>query len=181
MLFPPVPRSGRWTLRGIGRLAGPVLEVRDGRLALRPHDDPEVSHTGDMELLLARQIVESGTPAGAALRLRPRYRARKGVGRGRGLTGDAAEAVVEAPQIAGALRARASGHALTHHQDAGAPHDPADGDLQEEVAWLIRVAVPSGLPIVPAALARCDRPPEAGAPRPARTRKPARIRKPTRG
>ena len=157
VLFPPVPRSTRWTVRDLRLLAGrQVIEVRDGRLALRPREDPELSHTAqDMDLLLTRQIIEIRD---GQLALRPNYdpaiaRAARELARARGLTGDGAEAAVEAAQIAGALRAKAAGHVLPGHPDA-VLHDPADGDLQEEVAWLVRVADAfRSSPVVPAALA----------------------------
>ena len=144
VLFPPTPRDTRWNVRNLRRMAGrQVIEIRDGRLALRPHDDPEVDHTvQDMDLLLSRQIIEIRD---GQLSLRPYYdpdvahRARARA-LADGLTGDSAEAAVEAAQISGALRAMAAGASLPGRSDANALHDPADGDLEEETAWLIRVA-----------------------------------------
>ena len=162
VLFPPTPRTpqARRSPLSPGRLAGRrVIEVRDGRLALRRHDDPQVEHTAqDMELLLSRQIVEIRD---GQLALRPHYdpavaRAARQLARERGLTGDGVEAVVEAAQIAGALRDRAAGHAPPR-QPGSVLHDPADGDLREEVAWLIRVAEAyRSSPVVPTALALAD-------------------------
>ena len=168
VLFPPVPRTARWRVADLRLLAGrQVIEVREGRLALRPHDDPEVGHTTqDMELLLTRQVVEIRD---GQLALRPNYdpavaRAARELAEARGLTGDRAEAVVAAAQIAGALRAKAAGQVLPGRQGA-VLHDPADGDLQQEVAWLVRVADAfRRSPVVPAALARSGR---AAAPEPA--------------
>ncbi|WP_035803447.1 MAB_1171c family putative transporter [Kitasatospora mediocidica] len=157
VLFPPVARAARWSPRDLRRLAGrQVVEVRNGGLALRSHHDPEVQHTArDLELLLNRQIFEIRD---AQLALRPYYtaatqRSVRELARARRLTGDAAEAVVEAAQLAVALRARAEGRALPADQHSSL-HDAADGDLGEELAWLVRVAdAYRGSPVVRAALA----------------------------
>ncbi|MCX4751555.1 hypothetical protein OG455_39670 [Kitasatospora sp. NBC_01287] len=161
VLFPPTPRTARRGAGELRRLVGrQVIEIRDGRLALRPHDDPELGHTArDMELLVSRQTVEIRD---GQLALRPHYEpalasAARELARSKGLTGDRAEAVVEAARIAGALRARAAGEAPPE-SPGPAPHDPADGDPQAEVVWLIQVAdAYRGSPLVRAALA-ADRP-----------------------
>ncbi|MER6916118.1 MAB_1171c family putative transporter [Streptomyces sp. NPDC000594] len=139
----PPPRSAPGYPRDPRRLLGRwVIEVRDGRLVPRPHDDPEVHHTSsELKLLVSRQITEIRD---GQLLLLSYYRkpiaeqARARARRDR-LTADRASAVVEASQIAAALRDLAAGRPLPESTPE-TPHDPADGDIEEEQAWLMRVA-----------------------------------------
>ncbi|MFE5864315.1 MAB_1171c family putative transporter [Streptomyces virginiae] len=143
VLLAPAPRQTRWSIRTLPRLLRrQVIEVRDGRLALRPHDDAEVEHTArDLRLLRHRQVVEIRD---GQLSLRPHYdgevaETARVLGEARGLTGDDLEAVVEAAQIAAALHARAAGADQDISQPL-LPHDPAGGDILREADWLTRVA-----------------------------------------
>ncbi|MFK0017007.1 MAB_1171c family putative transporter [Streptomyces sp. NPDC091027] len=143
VLLPSTPRQARWSLRSLPRLLRrPVIEVRDGRLALRPHTDPEVEHTTrDLGLLRHRQVVEIRD---GQLALRRHYdsgvaAATRALGADRGLTGDSLEALVEAAQIAAALRARAGGTGPRTPQ-LPLPHDPAADDVAREADWLAAVA-----------------------------------------
>ncbi|MFE9773534.1 MAB_1171c family putative transporter [Streptomyces sp. NPDC005931] len=140
---PPPPRTTHWNARNIHRLFGRmVIEVRDGSLALRPHDDPEALHTAsDLKMLLIRQITEIRD---GQLLLLPYYEQRIAVeARARAqaadLEEDDLEAVVEAAQIAAALNAVAAGAPLPE-SPAGTPQDPADGNIQKEQAWVTRIA-----------------------------------------
>ncbi|MFD6465381.1 MAB_1171c family putative transporter [Streptomyces goshikiensis] len=143
VLLPATSRQTRWSIRTLPRLVGrQVIEVRDGRLALRPHYDTEVEHTTrDMQFLRHRQVVEIRD---GQLALRQHYdssvaESARALGRAQGLTGDDLEAVVEAAQIAAALRARAAG-ASQRIPRRLLTHDPAAGDIILEADWLTRVA-----------------------------------------
>ncbi|MGP3949921.1 MAB_1171c family putative transporter [Streptomyces sp. 7N604] len=127
VLYPPASRLARWAARDVTFLLGrQIIEIRDGQLALRPYYHPDVADT-------ARQLGEA-----------------------RNLTGDRLKAVVEAAQIAAALKARASGTG-TPGRETVTPHDPAEGDLREEGAWLALVADAfHRSPIVRAALSQPD-------------------------
>ncbi|MFJ5952581.1 MAB_1171c family putative transporter [Streptomyces noursei] len=166
VLFPPTPRQTRWTARNVHLLLRrQVIEIRDGRLALRPQDDPEVEHTAqNLKLLLNRQIIEIRD---GQLALRRHYdlkvaNAARSLAEAQGIQGDDLEAVIEASQIAVALKARTDGHTPAEQQPA-LTHDPADGDRGEEGAWLTRVAdAYLSSPVVHAVLAttRTDKDPE---------------------
>ncbi|MER6316466.1 MAB_1171c family putative transporter [Streptomyces sp. NPDC001581] len=143
VLLPSRPRQTRWSLRALPQLLGrQVIEVRDGRLALRPQTDAEVEHTTrDLPLLHHRQVVEIRD---GQLALRQHYDSRvataaRALGADKSLTGDGLEAVVEAAQIAAALKARARGTDQRIPQPL-LPHDPAAGDIAREADWLTKVA-----------------------------------------
>lgn len=143
LIKPPPPRTKHWNTRNFPQLFQRlVIEVRDGRLALRPHDDPEVVHTAsDLKMLVFRQITEIRD---LQLRLLPYYeeqvaadaRVRAKTAR---LKGNKLEAVVEAVQIAAALQALAAGRQMPE-SPSGTPQDPADGNIEKEHAWVTRVA-----------------------------------------
>ncbi|MEU7156087.1 MAB_1171c family putative transporter [Streptomyces chrestomyceticus] len=138
----PSPRMEHWGARNLYRIFGRlIIEVRDGRFALRRYSDPEVQHTGtDLKFLVSRQVTEIRD---GQLLLLPYYQPQVATeartrAQAAGLDTDDEEAVVEAAQIAAALQARLSGH--TPPQTAAeTPHDPADGNIEEEQAWLTRV------------------------------------------
>ncbi|MEW2493880.1 MAB_1171c family putative transporter [Streptomyces nodosus] len=143
LIEPPVARKEHWGARNLHRLFGRlVIEVRDGRMALRSHRDPEVQHTGrDLKFLVSRQVTEIRD---GQLLLLPYYQPQiaseaRTRAKAAGLSVTDEEAVVEAAQIAAALQALVSGRTLPEAA-VEAPHDPADGDIEEEQAWLTRVA-----------------------------------------
>ncbi|MEY9840572.1 MAB_1171c family putative transporter [Streptacidiphilus sp. EB103A] len=144
VFYTSTPRTSHWSLRTIHRLVGPlVIEVRDGALALRRKDDPEVEHTIEgIELLLARQFAELRD---AEMQMTP-YRTpeleqdlRERVA-AHGLDGDAAEVVMTAAQIASALLAHAQDgeHPFTEEEDA--PSDGDDGTYKADLVRLAKVA-----------------------------------------
>ena len=99
-----------------------VAEVRDGRLALRAYIDQRVT------ALAGEQARRAG------------------------LTGDDRQAVVEAAQLAAAVRGHAAGLPAPR-PDPTPPHDP--GGYAREVAWLVRVAEAyARSPVVAAVAAR---------------------------
>ncbi|WP_037603322.1 MAB_1171c family putative transporter [Streptacidiphilus rugosus] len=161
VLFNSPPRTTRWTAGRLWRLAGPqVVEVRDGRVALRPKNDPEVQYTlDDIALLLARQITEIRD---AQWQLRQLFTAQtaavaRSLAEDQGLTGEDADAVAEAAQLAIALRARAAGVQVPG-EDGSPLIDPGGeggaGD-DDEAAWLMKVAdAYRTSPIIPIALSR---------------------------
>ncbi|MET9778424.1 MAB_1171c family putative transporter [Streptomyces sp. NPDC006367] len=143
LIKPPAPRTRHWSLRNLHCLFGRlVIEVRDGCLALRRHDDPEVAHTSsDLKLLVSRQITEIRD---GQLLLLPYYQSQvaaeaRARAQAAGLKTDDELAVVEAAQIAAALQAFTSGRPRPA-QAPETPMDPADGDIEAEQAWLMRVA-----------------------------------------
>ncbi|MFD7551491.1 MAB_1171c family putative transporter [Streptomyces sp. NPDC059816] len=143
LIKPPAPRTTHWSLRRLPHLFGRlVIEVRDGRLALRPHADPEVEHTShDLKLLVSRQITEIRD---GQLLLLPYYQPQvaaeaRAQAQAAGLSTEDEQAVVEAAQIAASLHDLASGR-TTPEVASESPHDPADGDIEAEQAWLMRVA-----------------------------------------
>jgi hypothetical protein len=85
-----------------------VFEIRDAQLALLPYICPAVAES-------ARELCEI-----------------------RRVPAEQAEALIEAAQIKGALRAMEAGG--DSHHSAAVPHDPADGDMNAERDWLILVA-----------------------------------------
>ncbi|MFF4549344.1 MAB_1171c family putative transporter [Streptomyces sp. NPDC001435] len=105
-------------------LSRQVIEILDGEMRLRPYHDAEISR-------MAREIVAA-----------------------QNITGDEADAVTEAAQIAAALQARSAGH------DASEGHGPdfddvANGDLNKEGARLAQVAEAfSTSNVIPAILKR---------------------------
>jgi hypothetical protein len=97
------------------RLYRRVIEIRDGRLVLRPYLAPGVAAT-------ARQLAEAA-----------------------GLAGDQLQATVEAASLAAALHAKAGEQdvrgATTASEGGGKPAGhPGGADLCGEVAWLVQVA-----------------------------------------
>jgi hypothetical protein len=103
-------RSSPWAIRDLEFLVGRlIVEIRDGELVLQSYYDPGVAD-------MARERCAA-----------------------KGVTGDTVEAIVEAAQIATALRRRSLGLPATAYTHE-APHDPAAGSLREEGAWLSRVA-----------------------------------------
>lgn len=161
VLFPPTPRTRYWSPAALRHLASrPVLAVRDGRLALRPEADTQLGHAlQDIDLLLVRQVTEIRD---AQLRLRPYTTDRtatiaRQLATAEGLDGRCADAAVEAAQLAIALKAKADGRGVPGHGESGLL-DPAAGDFEIEVEWLIRVAdAYHASPVIPAALARSAR------------------------
>jgi hypothetical protein len=125
-------RPGRVALRAGYRLTRRYVEIRDARLELRPFLDPEV----------AARAEEAGRRAGLA----PEQLA----------------AVVEAAQLAAALRAMALGvtpaRAVRDPQHAdGTAADPGGDDAAAEIAWLVRVAEAlTDSPVVASVLADTD-------------------------
>jgi hypothetical protein len=128
-----VPPTAAWrdklTIRDLDfRLYRRVIEIRDGRLALRPHFVPDVAAT-------ARRLGEAA-----------------------GLSGDDLQATIDAATLAAALRAKARNEAVTASPAGGvlaSDHDSATGaDLSSEVRWLKRIARTfAGSPVVTTALA----------------------------
>ncbi|MGW2652020.1 MAB_1171c family putative transporter, partial [Streptomyces sp. NPDC001393] len=101
-----------------------VIEILDGDMRLRPHHDPEISR-------MTREVAAN-----------------------QNITGDEADAVAEAAQIAAALQARSTGHEASggHGTDID---DAANGDLNKEGARLTRVADAfSTSTVIPAVLER---------------------------
>lgn len=97
------------------RLYRRVIEIQDGRLALRPYLAGGVAAT-------ARQLANAA-----------------------GLVGDQLQAAVEAASLAAALRAKASEQdemgATTLGEAGGEPAGhPGGADLSSEIAWLVQVA-----------------------------------------
>ncbi|RAG86142.1 hypothetical protein DN069_08155 [Streptacidiphilus pinicola] len=158
VLFQSAPRTTRWTFRNAWRLAGRlVVEVRDGRLALRPKGDPEVRYElQDIELLLGRQITEIRD---AQWQLRLSFTEQtaeisRELAAGLALSGEDADAVVEAAQLAIALKAHAAGVQVPG-EDESPLLDLAEGDDDVEAAWLMKVAdAYRTSPVIPLALAR---------------------------
>ncbi|SHG89408.1 MAB_1171c family putative transporter [Streptoalloteichus hindustanus] len=129
VLDPPAVRALEWLrVRDLDfRLYRRVIEIRDGRLALRPHLDARVAAAADR------------------------------LGREAGLSGDGLLAVVEAARLAAAVRAKARGSPAddgatdddgASAEPAGAePHgaeshgvEPGGADLCAEITWLVRVS-----------------------------------------
>ncbi|MFE1873852.1 DUF6545 domain-containing protein [Streptomyces sp. NPDC059496] len=157
VFLPTSSRQARWSMRTLPRLVGrQVIEVRDGRLPLRPYDDAEVEYTArDLRVLRHRQVVETRD---GQLALGQYYNGKvaetaRSLGEGPGLTRDDPEAVVEAAQLAAALRTRATGAGTGAGTRVGTgvdqgipqpqpllPHDPAAGAIIREADWLTRVA-----------------------------------------
>lgn len=125
-------RQGRVALRAGYRLTRRYVEIRDARLELRPHLDPEIAARAEH------------------------------AGRRAGLGPEELPAVVEAAQLAAALRAKALGvapaRAARDPQRAdGAETDPGGVDAAAEIAWLTRVAdALTNSPVVAAVLADTD-------------------------
>jgi len=95
------------------RLYRRVIEIRDGRLALRPYSSPQIT-------IAARRLARAA-----------------------GLLGDELEATVEAAALKAALRVKTRGSTVTTLMPAGDGEQspsPAGGSLSEESAWLVRVA-----------------------------------------
>ncbi|MFF7355381.1 MAB_1171c family putative transporter [Streptomyces filipinensis] len=119
------PASRRELARDLRFFLGrQVIEILDGEMRLRPHHDPEISR-------MTREVAAHQK-----------------------ITGDEADAVVEAAQIAAALQARSTGHEASggHGTDFD---DAANGDLNKEGARLTRVADAfSTSPVIPAVLER---------------------------
>ncbi len=114
-LVPPTSLAAdRLPIRDLGfRLYRRVIEIRDGRLALRPYFSPQVT-------VATRRLARAA-----------------------GLRGDELEATVEAAGLKAALRVNARGSTvttLTLADDGDQSHSPAGGSLSEESAWLVRVA-----------------------------------------
>lgn len=119
------PASRRELARDLRFFLGrQVIEILDGEMRLRSHHDAEISR-------MTREIAATQT-----------------------ITGDEADAVVEAAQIAAALQARATGHGVPEGHGTGFD-DAANGDLDKEGARLTQVADAfSTSTVVPAVLKR---------------------------
>ncbi|MGW3964194.1 MAB_1171c family putative transporter [Amycolatopsis sp. NPDC005003] len=102
-----------WLVRDIEiRLYRTIIEIHDGRRALRPYRDRRV----------ARSAEEAGHRAG--------------------LTGDELRAVVEAATLKAALRKKLDGaDQYDEEGTAGGTEAPAEADLGGELAWLEQVAL----------------------------------------
>ncbi|MCP2259756.1 hypothetical protein LX15_003462 [Streptoalloteichus tenebrarius] len=126
VLDPPVFRALEWLrLRDLDfHLYRRVIEIRDGRLALRPHLDRRVAAVADR------------------------------LGRAAGLPADDLLAVVEAARLAAAVRDKARGSPPTGDPPADGHEQPGGADLSTEIAWLVRVSrAYRRSPVVRAALA----------------------------
>jgi hypothetical protein len=111
-LVPP-RRYGDWLITDVSfRLYRRVIEIRDGRLALRPHFDPDVAAA-------ARQL-----------------------GRAAGLTGRSLDATVEAAVLAAAIRAKGRDQRTADALPITAAllDGPGGSDLSEEIRWLVPVS-----------------------------------------
>ncbi|MEZ0070286.1 hypothetical protein ABIA32_006338 [Streptacidiphilus sp. MAP12-20] len=158
VLFPVTPRTTHWSLSNLWRLVGrQVIEVRDGKLAVRPKGDPEVEYTlHDIELLLGRQITEIRD---AQWQLRLSFTEQtaeiaRELAAEHGLIGEPADAIIEAAQLAIALKARAAGVDVPGEEESPLL-DLAEGDDDVEAAWLIKVAdAYRTSPVIALALAR---------------------------
>ncbi|MGW1917065.1 MAB_1171c family putative transporter [Streptomyces sp. NPDC002076] len=119
------PASRRELARDLRFFLGrQVIEILDGEMRLRPHHDPEISR-------MTREIAAAQS-----------------------VTGDEADAVVEAARLAAALQARSTGREASggHGTDFD---DAANGDLNKEGARLTRVADAfSTSTVIPAVLER---------------------------
>src|SRR6266496_28636 len=132
-LVPPTPLGADMLhIRNLGfRLYRRVIEIRDGRLALRPYFSPHIT-------VAARRLARTA-----------------------GLRGDELEATVEAAGLKAALRVKTRGSTvttLTPADDGDHSTSPAGVSLSEESAWLVRVAhaFRRSPVVVAAALAEAD-------------------------
>ncbi|MEU8517866.1 MAB_1171c family putative transporter [Kitasatospora sp. NPDC048722] len=117
-LLPETARAGRRMPHGAQfALYRRIIEIRDGQLALRPYVHPQVP-------LWVAEFTASTVNTG-----RSRFRRRHEVA-----------ATVEAAGIAAALEAAEAGHRYPAEPSAG--YVPPEGQvgIEEEVAWLIKVA-----------------------------------------
>ncbi|MGW3043750.1 MAB_1171c family putative transporter [Kitasatospora sp. NPDC001159] len=139
VLLTPNDRQGPRSARAL--LSRPRIEIRAGRMVLRPRDSHEADTLQDLDLLVTRQRVEIRD---AQLRLRPYFtesvvQEARDLARRRKLTPADVEAAVEAAQMSVALRSHTAGALVP----ATAPtlHTPTAVDPAEEVSWLVKVAV----------------------------------------
>lgn len=127
LIPPPAGLADALAVRDLGfRLYRQVIEIRDGRLALRPYFDPRAA-------AIAREL-----------------------GQKAGLSGEELHAVVEAANLAAALRDKARGQPVA---GAGAMVEtPGGADLDSEAAFLEKVArCYMTSPIVRTVLAQLER------------------------
>ncbi|MFF3110271.1 MAB_1171c family putative transporter [Kitasatospora sp. NPDC057904] len=117
-LLPETARVGRRTPHGAQfALYRRIIEIRDGQLALRPYVHPQVPSW------VAEFTASTASTGGVRLRRRHEV-----------------AATVEAAGIAAALEAAGAGHRYPAEPSAG--YVPSEGQvgIDEEVAWLIKVA-----------------------------------------
>ncbi|MER7674508.1 MAB_1171c family putative transporter [Kitasatospora sp. NPDC096128] len=114
-LLPDTARVGRRTPHGAQfALYRRIIEIRDGQLALRPYVHPQVPSW----------VEEFDRSTGGA-----RFRRRR-----------EAAATVEAAGVAAALEAAEAGHRYPAGPSTGYVRSEGQGGVDEEVAWLVKVA-----------------------------------------